>query len=263
MEQLHIKDISHIVMRRTKPDWALRDIRHDDLCVLVCCFEGVAEYRFADADFRIQAGDVLFIPNREERSARSNWKKPWTFCSAVFSLHEGMGLSGPDLSRILGRKPLRVSKDAMAEFSDLALLWAGRTPGFRLRCAGKILDIVGRLLEEAAETDLSTRIPNYTKIKLAMKRIEESGGADVPVCRIAADIGLSESRFRHLFKEATGYSPTRYANLKKVEQAKDLLLSGGCNVGEAAEELGFESVFYFSRLFKSITGQSPSVFLKK
>lgn len=263
MEQLHIKDISHIVMRRTKPEWALRDVRHEDWCVLVCCFEGSAEYRFADANLRMQAGDVLFIPNREERSARSNWKTPWTFCSAVFSLHEEISLSGADLSLRLGLKPLRASKELQAAFSDLALLWARRTALYDLRCSGKILEILGRLLEEAADTDLGSRVPNYAKIKLAMEKIEECSGSDLSISRIAADIGLSESRFRHLFKEATGYSPSRYANLKKVEQAKDLLLSGDYNVGETAEELGFESVFYFSRLFKSITGQSPSVFLKR
>lgn len=262
MEQLHIKDISHIVMRRTKPEWALRDVRHEDWCVLVCCFEGSAEYRFEDMGFRMQTGDVLFIPNREQRSARSNWKSPWTFCSAVFSLHEEIGLSGADLSRVLGRNPLRVSNEILTAFSDLALLWAGRTAEYGLRCSGKILEILGRLLEESAETDLSARIPNYAKIKLAMKRMEHNNGSDASISQIAADLGLSQSRFRHLFKEATGYSPSRYANLKKVEQAKDLLLSGDYNVGEAAEELGFENVFYFSRLFKSITGQSPSVFLK-
>lgn len=263
MDQLLVKDISHIVMRKTKPEWALRNMRHEDWCVLVCCLEGSAEYRFADADIRVQAGDVLFIPNREERSARSNWKKPWTFCSAAFSLHETIGLSGSDLSRMLGRNPQRASKELMAAFSDLAMLWLRRTAAYKLRCSGMILEIIGRLLEDASETDLGIRIPNYAKIKHAMKKMSENAGSAASISQIAADIGLSESRFRHLFKEATGCSPSRYANLKKVEQAKDLLLSGNYNVGETAEELGFESVHYFSRLFKSITGQSPSLFLKR
>lgn len=263
MEQLHIKNISHIVTRRTKPDWTLRDMRHSDLCVLVCCFEGMAEYHFSDLSFRVRAGDVFFISNQTERSARTNWKKPWVYCSAVFSLHEGIGASGADLTRALGRKPINASKEVMAAFSDLALLWAGRTAEYRLRCAGMILDLVGRLLEEATENELGSRLPNYAKIKVAMKRIESNNTQGLSVAAIAAEIGLSESRFRHLFREATGVSPTRYSNLKKIERAKDLFLSGGYNINEAAEELGFGSAFYFSRVFKSITGQAPSTFLKK
>lgn len=260
---IYIKDISHIVMRKTKGNWSLRDIRHIDWCVIVCCFDGIAEYHLPDSDLHVKTGEVLFFPQAEERSVRSNLKKPWTFCSAVFSLHESLGMTGQELSNLLGRKPMRVSKEIMAKFSNLALLWAGRTAGYRLRCTGALLDIIGCLIEEANDTQLSTRIPNYSRIKKAMNKIAESDGSETSLSMIATESGLSESRFRHLFKAATGYSPTKYANLKKIEKAKDLLLSGTFNVSGAAEELGFESVFYFSRLFKAITGQSPSVFLKK
>lgn len=260
---LYIKEISHILLRRTKSDWALKGIRHVDWCVLVCCVEGCAEYRFIDSDLQVKAGDVLFFAQNEERSVRSNWKNPWSFYTAVFSLHEDLGVSGKELGNLLGRNPLRSTKEIVAKFSDLSLQWAERKIGYELRCVGMLLELLGSLLEEANDRALSTRIPNYSRIKKVMVMIEHSSGKDLRIGKIAAEAGLSESRFRHLFKEATGSSPTRYANLKKVQKAKDLLLSGSFNVGEAAEELGFQNIFYFSRLFKSITGQNPSVYLKK
>jgi two-component system response regulator YesN len=42
-----------------------------------------------------------------------------------------------------------------------------------------------------------------------------------------------------------------------------LLLSGDLTVGEIAEQLGFESIFYFSRVFKAQTGVSPLAFARK
>ncbi|HHV97854.1 MAG TPA: helix-turn-helix transcriptional regulator [Clostridiaceae bacterium] len=53
-----------------------------------------------------------------------------------------------------------------------------------------------------------------------------------------------------------------YTYYIKINKAKDLLLSGECNVSEAAFSVGFENVHYFSRTFKKITGVNPSKYLK-
>jgi len=75
--------------------------------------------------------------------------------------------------------------------------------------------------------------------------------------------GLSPSYFRRLFKKATGLTPLQYQNYIKINKAKDLLLSGECNVSEAAFSVGFDNVHYFSRIFKKIAGVNPSHYLKR
>lgn len=262
LKMLLIKDISHIVLRRTNPAWSMSNIRHEEWCVLVCCFSGNAVYRFDGKVLRVRPGDVLFFPPAMERSVRSDPAYPWSYGSVVFSLHEDRGLSATELAALLAPNPIRASKEISTIFSELALLWAGRSPGHELRCAGLLADLVGRMVGESKERENSSRIPNYSRIKKAICLLERDG-RDAPIGRVAAEVGLSESRFRHLFREATGLSPTRYANTKKMQRARDLLVSGEYNVTEAAAELGFQNIFYFSRLFKSVTGQTPSAFLKK
>jgi AraC-like DNA-binding protein len=178
----------------------------------------------------------------------------------VFSLHEDLGLSGKEVRALFAGHPLKATKEIMTIFGDIALLWAGKAAGYELRCAGLLTDLIGRLVEESKEFDLGARIPNYSKVKKAIGLLE---GPKPSIAGIAGSVGLSESRFRHVFKEATGYSPTRYANIQKIRKARDLLSSGEYNVTEAAEALGFEDIFYFSRLFKSIMGQNASTFLRK
>jgi two-component system response regulator YesN len=51
--------------------------------------------------------------------------------------------------------------------------------------------------------------------------------------------------------------------LEKSKSAKGLLLAGELSVGEVADAVGYESVFYFSRVFKRLEGISPSAFLPK
>ena len=79
---------------------------------------------------------------------------------------------------------------------------------------------------------------------------------------LAETVGLSCSHFRALFKKKTGESVIQFQNRLKIAKACDLLKSGSCNVTEAAYATGFSDVYYFSRLFKKITGQSPSHYLK-
>ncbi|MFW5789511.1 MAG: helix-turn-helix domain-containing protein, partial [Spirochaetota bacterium] len=69
--------------------------------------------------------------------------------------------------------------------------------------------------------------------------------------------------FRRLFKQVTGYTPVNYINRVKIDKAKDLLLSGECNVSEAAEAVGIDNVFYFSRLFKRISSVNPSEYIRR
>lgn len=259
---LYIKEISHIVIRRTFPGWSMSNIRHEEWCVLICCFSGYCEYRIGGEALRVGPGDVLFFAPRTERSVRSDPEKPWHYGSIVFSLREDQGLSAAEIDALIGPNPVRASKAVATLFSEAALRWAQRSAGYALRCAGILSDLLGLLCEESKDHDLSSRIPHYSRIKKALELVEHTP-LDVNVEQIANEVGLSASRFRHLFKAVTGLSPTRYVNTKLILRARDLLVSGEYNVSETAEELGFENVYYFSRLFKAISGQSPSSFLKK
>jgi two-component system response regulator YesN len=46
----------------------------------------------------------------------------------------------------------------------------------------------------------------------------------------------------------------------RIERAGDLLADPGLSVKEVARRSGFESPYYFSRLFRKVTGRTPSEF---
>ncbi len=63
-------------------------------------------------------------------------------------------------------------------------------------------------------------------------------------------------------KQNTQSNRPNIINLR-IENARDLLLSGEVNVTEAAELSGFEDIYYFSTLFKKKTGTTPTQLLRK
>ena len=78
----------------------------------------------------------------------------------------------------------------------------------------------------------------------------------------AAMCHMSESRFEHVFKEATGISPLEYILGIRIERAKRLLETTDLRNQQIAEEVGFCDANYFSRAFKKRVGMSPANYRK-
>ena len=70
--------------------------------------------------------------------------------------------------------------------------------------------------------------------------------------------GMSVSRMRDLFRQATGLSPKKYQMRTRLVRAGRLLRETDLPVGTIAAQTGFESIFSFSRRFKKLLGIAPS-----
>jgi AraC-like DNA-binding protein len=71
-------------------------------------------------------------------------------------------------------------------------------------------------------------------------------------------VNTSTFYFCKLFKKATGLTFTDYVSRVRIEKAKNLLLNPNLRVSEIAYEVGFQSLTHFNRVFRKLTGQSPS-----
>ncbi|MCX2718347.1 helix-turn-helix domain-containing protein [Lentiprolixibacter aurantiacus] len=89
--------------------------------------------------------------------------------------------------------------------------------------------------------------------------IDERYQHKITLEEVAAMCNLTKPAFCRYFKKATGSTFIEFLNQYRVSQAKRLLLMGK-NVSESCYECGFESLSYFNRSFKKITGANPSEF---
>jgi AraC-like DNA-binding protein/ligand-binding sensor protein len=80
---------------------------------------------------------------------------------------------------------------------------------------------------------------------------------------IAKAMHVSTFYFCKVFKKATGLTFTDYLGRVRVEKAKTLLLNPHLRVSEIAYMVGFQSLTHFNRVFRSLTGDSPSDFRNK
>lgn len=76
----------------------------------------------------------------------------------------------------------------------------------------------------------------------------------------AEKVSLSTGYFSNLVKKETGMSPKDLISLQLIDEAKRRLVKTTQDIGIIAYSLGFEYPAHFTRLFKKITGHTPTEF---
>lgn len=74
---------------------------------------------------------------------------------------------------------------------------------------------------------------------------------------LAARHHISVSTLRRIVHEHTGFPLNEFIHRLKIAEARSILLNTELTVKEVGDALGYKDSFYFSRVFKRITGVSP------
>jgi transcriptional regulator GlxA family with amidase domain len=84
-----------------------------------------------------------------------------------------------------------------------------------------------------------------------------------PVEHMTECSGLESRTFKRRFRAATGYSPLEYAQTLRIEEAKHLLETSDMPMDLIGVEVGYEDPASFRRLFKRMTGVTPSRYRRR
>lgn len=126
--------------------------------------------------------------------------------------------------------------------------------------AGVVNLLIGLMYSLERNIVLNTNHEHVDMVNKARLRIRESLEDDLTIQQIAAEMGVSYSNFRKLFKEYTGISPSLYQQDLRLQRAKELLTTTDLSIKQIAYQLRFDSPDYFSSKFKAKTGMKPSAF---
>ena len=100
------------------------------------------------------------------------------------------------------------------------------------------------------------------RLKKVYEFIDRNYKNRIDISAVAEISNLSNSAFCRYFKKVTKLTFVEFLNHYRINQAKRLLTMDK-NVSETSFECGFESLSYFNRTFKKITGENPSNFKKR
>jgi transcriptional regulator GlxA family with amidase domain len=92
----------------------------------------------------------------------------------------------------------------------------------------------------------------------AKDRMDAASQEDWSVQRLARVSGVSAAHFARSFKQAFGVPPHRYLLTRRIERASALLRDTELSITEIAFQTGWTSLGTFGRIFRDITGETPS-----
>ncbi len=113
--------------------------------------------------------------------------------------------------------------------------------------------------ESTPTVDAENQSPELLRRLLRAKdRMDAASHEDWPVQRLAEVSHVSEAHFARSFKEAFGVPPHRYLLTRRIERATALLRDTDIGITDIAFQTGWRSLGTFGRIFRDITGETPS-----
>lgn len=251
MEQdLFITDLVQIFEGEFNPGHFIGP-KHRNHDGLVFYLEGEAIYRFEDYALRVMPGTFFFLAKGSRYTIDIQQKSKYICVDFHFT-------KSPLVRKSCVFQPIPPS--VREDFIALLHEWNQNRPRRIPYCLGTIYKLYAQAI--TAENDQDGR-KEHLFLQASSYFLKHYPDSNLSVQETAAHVGISEVHLRRIFQEIAHVTPIRYLINIRLEQAKILLQSSNYSVFEIALAVGFSDQYYFSRMFKKITGQSPSAYKEK
>lgn len=181
-----------------------------------------------------------------------------TYPKAKLCIDKTLIVTGPDDNRL-------VMSGASGSWHDLALYLMERFSGPATANAVAKFFLLNRHPEGQAA--YATFQEDTDHGDAAIARVQawlREHWCEVPAVEDLATLAdMTERSFKRRFKSATGHTPIDYLQRLRIEHAKQQLESSGLPVEEISVSVGYEEPAFFRKLFKRITGLTPSAYRMK
>lgn len=104
-------------------------------------------------------------------------------------------------------------------------------------------------------------LPDSKKMQEIHSYIEVNYCKNISLDELCFLFNTNKTTLCNRFRESYGTTVIDYVNRKRIQQAKIKLREGNENITQISIDLGFNSVHYFSRLFKKYENLSPSEYV--
>lgn len=225
--------------------------RHDTYAIAITV-AGVQSFRYRGAARHSLPGQVVVIHPDELHDGRAG-------DGAVFR-YRSMYLKPLVLQPILRGRPLPFLDGGVSSHPNLvrathALLDDLTRPLESTECDDGVYDLAIALLQAAGVPQKSARV-DYAAVKLAREYVEAHLDETIELATLAQACGRDRWQLSRDFRAVLGASPYRYALLRRLDRAREMMHTGHA-LADVASACGFADQSHFSRHFKKTFGMTP------
>ena len=253
-------EISNLIISKVNDIYSFKLKKHTEASArlshsaLIIRQAGLSVYTVDKKEYEVDAERALFLPAGTEYELDV---ERYGLCTVIeFDAANPAAELEPTLFYISG------DKDINKTVVDVARFWALKGPAYNSKCLSEIYSVITRISNEAAFN--STLAGKYSLIHRSVKYIETNySDPDLYTPYLAKMSGIGDTYYRNIFTAVFNTPPTRYIQQYRVDKSKELLVNTDLTVDEIAVKVGFANASYFCKVFKSLTGKTPSEFAAK
>lgn len=225
---------------------AAEKIRETDKDCCIIFLTAFDEFAYAKKAITVRALDYLLKPYDEQE--------------LMLVMEEAMRLTEDHVKEkeaVAAKSPDRVMESYAQESHTVGLHAAGAHAAEVHAANSHAANTVGSAqAEEEPEEVSNIRLSRVAA--MITQYIRENYMYDLSMQDVARMMNYSEAYFCKLFKQCFNRNFTSYLTEYRVEEAKKMLAQPTVNVKDIGKAVGYSDSNYFAKVFKRITGQSPT-----
>jgi AraC-like DNA-binding protein len=235
-------------------------VSHTPYHLLMFVEQGSCTYWIDGNKYVVEKGEVLFIAEGLVRAAEKSIE-----AHSKLSIHwTGDGLFGhfPHLEKqVMLFKSAPLYTYLKQSYYQMHHIWAKKDKYYRTLCEAMLLEITVRIHQEDALQRSSGK--QVRMVQQVRDYILEYYREPLSIEELAQQAERNASHLITSFKKHYGMAPLEYMHRTRITKAEELLLSTNINIEEIAIELGYCDAAYFNRMFKKLTGMTPSAYRRQ
>ena len=221
---------------------------------------GKGTFILNNRSYPVQTGDAFLIYPNMPINYIADEKDPWEFWWVGFNGTDAGFLL--DATRFSLKNPV-ISLSNPDAFRDLlADIYAvrGNLPHETIQMSARLYSLLAFLIRDN-ENILGQKVEQGTaQFQHACDYIAEHYGEFITVNDVARAMGISRSRLYRIFMQQIAESPQKYLTEFRIRRACILMASSEKSIKEISFKVGFKDQMYFSTVFKSVIGTTPTEF---
>jgi AraC-like DNA-binding protein len=230
--------------------------------ILMYCSAGTGFYSIDGVDPQnLSAGHIIMIPPDTPHVYGASEDDPWS----VYWVHSRGIFFEQYYKTLLSHLPVEVSeimgekiKDLFRQcFTILKSPWQNEEYFYVCQLMGTAMAMIS-CIGKGIGSQIALR--GTHGVDKAIMFINEHLHENVTLKDLVGASGLSSSQLHNLFHRATSFAPIEYFLQAKILAASRDLYFSELPIKDIAYSYGIEDPYYFSRLFKKITGVSPQYY---
>jgi AraC-like DNA-binding protein len=235
-----------------------------DTAQLIYCYEGTGFYSLDCRENKaVNPGQLIFLPSGIPHAYASTDDDPWS----VLWIHiKGRCLDSlckawppPEVISISNTYDRQIKEIFYKCFSILSVPYQWEEFFYLCQLAAVLLSLIPSAARQSVKGLTAGRFKCIESIISYMKNhLKET----VALEDLAATSGYSPSYLNYLFRTSSGYAPIEYFLRMKIQAAAKDIAFSELPIYSIAEAYGIKDAYYFSRLFKRISGISPAQYRK-